>query len=296
MVKVENDVYRLNDIYFKSLMGNKHRKNLTLNFLNSILKRSAGDEFVNLKFRDKECLPEFKGEKVPALDILAVMNDGTQINIEVQVAAQDFYIRRAVYYCCRLHGDQLNRGEYYTKVMPTISIHLLDFAYFPDERYHRKVYLKDEETNEIISQDIEFHFIELPKITFGDIRRIRGAEAWFAYFSKDCSNADREVVAMNNPAIKDAVDFENRFFASDKMKRQYELSEKHRHDYISSIDYAHMQGKEEGFAEGIAEGQARGRAKERMNNAKSLLSNGLPLDIITKSLHLTDEEIEKLKR
>ncbi len=296
MVKVENDVYRLNDIYFKSLMGNKHRKNLTLNFLNSILNRSAGNEFVNLRFNDKDMLPKFKGEKVPALDILAVMNDGTQINIEVQVAAQDFYIRRAVYYCCRLHGDQLNRGEYYTKVMPTISIHLLDFAYFPDERYHRKVYLKDEETNEIISQDIEFHFIELPKITFGDIRRIRGAEAWFAYFSKDCSNADREVVAMNNPAIKDAVDFENRFFASDKMKRQYELSEKHRHDYISSIDYAHMQGKEEGFAEGIAEGQARGRAKERMNNAKSLLSNGLPLDIITKSLHLTDEEIEKLKR
>ena len=100
---------------------------------------------------------------------------------------------------------------------------------------------------------------------------------------------------MNNPVIKDAVDFENRFFATDEMKRQYELSEKHRHDYISSIDYAHMQGKEEGFAEGIAEGQARGRAKERMNNAKSLLSNGLPLDIIAKSLHLTDEEIKKLK-
>ena len=287
MVKVENDVYRLNDIYFKSLMGNKHRKNLTLNFLNSILNRSAGNEFVNLRFNDKDMLPKFKGEKVPALDILAVMNDGTQINIEVQVAAQDFYIRRAVYYCCRLHGDQLNRGEYYTKVMPTISIHLLDFAYFPDERYHRKVYLKDDKTNEIISQDIEFHFIELPKITFGDIRRIRGVEAWFAYFSKDCSNADREVVAMNNPAIKDAVDFENRFFASDKMKRQYELSEKHRHDYISSIDYAHMQG--------ITEGRAEGARERALKTAQNLLQIGLDVQTIARSVELPVEEIEKLK-
>ena len=32
---------RLNDLYFKRLLGDKNKKSLTLNFLNSILDRDA---------------------------------------------------------------------------------------------------------------------------------------------------------------------------------------------------------------------------------------------------------------
>ncbi len=41
---------------------------------------------------------------------------------------------------------------------------------------------------------------------------------------------------------------------------------------------------------GEAKGEAKGRAKERLANAKALLGNGVPLDVIVKSLHLTDDE------
>ena len=46
------------------------------------------------------------------------------------------------------------------------------------------------------------------------------------------------------------------------------------------------------YLEGIEEG----RAKERMNNARKLKENGVPLDIIAKSLSLTDEEIAQISR
>lgn len=54
-------------------------------------------------------------------------------------------------------------------------------------------------------------------------------------------------------------------------------------DNFCIVTTAHDKGVEEG------------RAEERLLNAKSLLDNGIPLDIIAKSLSLTEEEIEKIK-
>jgi hypothetical protein len=44
----------------------------------------------------------------------------------------------------------------------------------------------------------------------------------------------------------------------------------------------------------IAEGEAK-RAEERLSNAKALLDNGVPLEVIVNSLHLTEEETAALQ-
>ena len=43
-----------------------------------------------------------------------------------------------------------------------------------------------------------------------------------------------------------------------------------------------------------AGGYNKGRVEERIANAKALLDNGVPLKVIVKSLHLTDEEAAML--
>ncbi|MBR1933546.1 MAG: PD-(D/E)XK nuclease family transposase [Prevotella sp.] len=53
-------------------------------------------------------------------------------------------------------------------------------------------------------------------------------------------------------------------------------------------------GRKEGLEEGRKEGMEEGRKEERLANARSLLANGLPLDLIAKSLSLTHDEIEIL--
>lgn len=45
---------------------------------------------------------------------------------------------------------------------------------------------------------------------------------------------------------------------------------------------------------GRAEGRAEGRTEERIANARSLKENGVPIDVIAKSLSLTDEELAQL--
>jgi len=53
--------------------------------------------------------------------------------------------------------------------------------------------------------------------------------------------------------------------------------------------------RDESRAEGRAEGLAEGRAEEKLANARSLKENGVPVDIIAKSLGLTVEEINSCR-
>ena len=76
---------RLNDLYFKKLLGDKNRKNLTLSFLNAILNKDEREYFTDITFLDKDNEPLTLDGKLSKLDIRADLNDGTQVDIEVQV-------------------------------------------------------------------------------------------------------------------------------------------------------------------------------------------------------------------
>lgn len=62
---------RLNDVFFKSLLGSEERKALTLNFINSILERDENNAFIDLIFADKEVVPQRIHGKLSLLDVLA---------------------------------------------------------------------------------------------------------------------------------------------------------------------------------------------------------------------------------
>ena len=89
---------------------------------------------------------------------------------------------------------------------------------------------------------------------------------------------------------------------SDLERRRYFESQKEYWDNYSIMTTAEKKGRAEGLAEGraegraegLAEGEAKGRAEERLANARSLKLNGVPLEVIVKSLGLTADEIDKL--
>ena len=61
-------------------------------------------------------------------------------------------------------------------------------------------------------------------------------------------------------------------------------------DTIAVMEGQYLEGMEKGEEKGRAEG----REEERMKNARSLKENGVPIDVITKSLGLTADEIAQL--
>ena len=107
---------RLNDIFFKYLLGSEERKNYTLNFLNTTLDLSGDAMFTDLTFADKEKPPQMTDGKVSILDILAITNKGTRVNIEVQICKYRYMAERALYYWSRIYGGQLQKKESYDKL------------------------------------------------------------------------------------------------------------------------------------------------------------------------------------
>ena len=163
---------RLNDVFFKSLLGSEERKALTLNFINSILDRHDDDAFVDLVFADKEVVPQRIHGKLSLLDVLAEMNDGTRFHIEVQVLLDECMANRTLYYWGRIYSRELEAGEPYQHLRPVITIDLLNYDQFPQyDAYSHAYHIANDETHDVLTNHLEMHFIELQKIHISDIKK-----------------------------------------------------------------------------------------------------------------------------
>ena len=80
--------------------------------------------------------------------------------------------------------------------------------------------------------------------------------------------------------------------------REYEESVKIYRDLTNVVNTAERKGREKGLAEGreegLAEGRAEGREEVRLNTARKMKADVMPLDLIAKYTGLTIEVIETL--
>lgn len=159
---------RLNDLYFKKLLGDKNRKNLTLSFLNAILNKDEREYFTDITFLDKDNEPLTLDGKLSKLDIRADLNDGTQVDIEVQVCPFKFMAERSLYYWSKMYSEQLEKSAEYKKLKKAIAINLLAFDYLEDEQDWHNIYnllkflsLQDNLSNSFLTHLIHLQFSSL---------------------------------------------------------------------------------------------------------------------------------------
>lgn len=278
-------VNMLNDVFFKSLLCDDRHKELTLNFLNSILNRTGDEAFYDIEFLDKEIDPIIEAGKVSILDIRAKMNDDTYVNVEVQIAKPVDMKKRAMFYWSKLYSYQIGKGEDYSLLKDVISINLLNFILFKEhKRCHSSCHITDDFDKNTVIKDFEMHFIELPKFKISDIKRLKKSEKWFALFSNKCTDEELEEIAMSEPSIKKALEYQNYFMHDEKLRYKYELQEKAIRDYNSSM----RASKQEGIQEGIQ--------SERKTIAINLLKANMSIDFVSKNTGLNEQEILHLQQ
>lgn len=290
---MKTKINMLNDVFFKALLCDDRHKDLTLTFLNDILNRTGNEVFCDLEFLDKEIDPIIDAGKVSILDIRAKMNDNTQVNIEVQIAKPKDMKKRAVYYWSKLYSYQIGEGEDYSLLNSVISINLLNFKLFTEhDRYHTSCHITDDFDKKIIIKDFEMHFIELPKFKLGDIKRLRKSDKWIALFSNKCTDKELEEIAMSEPAIKKALEYQAYFMHDEKLRHKYELQEKAMRDYNSSM----LAAKEEARQEGLEEGMEKGKQEEKIRNAINFLKLGADPVFVAKGTQLDLTKILELQK
>ena len=282
-------INRMNDFYFKYLLGSEQRKHLTIQFLNAVLYENEETQIEDVSFLDTDQNPRFVHEKLSQLDILARTNTGTQIDIEVQVLKHAYLSERFLYYWAGLYSSQLKEKEQYTRLNPTISIILLDFMYLPETAWHNVYHICNDISKQRLTDHFAMHFIEIKKFTYSDIKKLTKLGTWAAYFS-NCGAKEMEVLTMNNTVMKDVEKAEHAFTSDETMRYQYMLREKAIRDYYSGLGDA----KQEGIAIGEKRGEERGRKQEKMANILGMLREGIDVAVIAKIMSCSVEEIQQI--
>lgn len=207
-----------------------------------------------------------------------------------------------------MYSEQLEKGAEYKKLKKAIAINLLAFDYLEDEQEWHNIYnLLNVKSHKKLTDHIEIHFLELPKFTLKDMRKIRASEAWLAYFSGKYSKEELEEIAMTTPAIKEAVEFEDTFLQDKIERRAYEQREKAIRDYYSYISAFKEEGLEQGMKEGLEQGLKqgleqgleqglkKGLQENKIQNVVNGLKEGIDINIIAKITKVSIQDIEKIK-
>lgn len=233
----------LNDYLFKFIFGREERKRITLNFLNAVLDLNDMEELRDITFIDRDLEPEFEEDKLSRLDLYGVANDGSRINIEVQLVNWRNMEKRTLYYWAKMY-QSIHRGEDYVRLNRAITINLLNFILLPQPKPHTMYGLYDLQSGHRLTEDIEIHFIEVPKFEVKSIKELKRLEKWMAYFSNKLNDEEMEELAMSETAIREALDAEHIFMQDDIERWQYEQREKAVRDYISAMHASRDEGME----------------------------------------------------
>ncbi len=247
---------RLNDVFFKALLGSEERKTLTLNFINAILNREGSNAFTSITFSDKEIVPPRIDRKLSFLDVLVKMDDGTRVHVEVQVLMDECMVNRSLYYWGRIYSRELDKGDLYADLRPVIKINLLDFNQFPQyDTYVNTYHIMNDDTHDILTNHLEMHFIELKKIHISDIKKLKRSERWIAYFSPNFTDQERRALAMSDTAIREAMDYEKQFATNNELKSAYWEHERTMRDIASALYSREKAGQERGERIGQERGE-----------------------------------------
>lgn len=128
--------------------------------------------------------------------------------------------------------------------------------------------------------DLEIHFIELKKFRFSDIKKLKKADTWIACFSSKCTDEERRIIAMTNPAIKEALNYEMLFSQDEVKRREYELQEKAIRDYNATMLYNRNEGKKE----------------EKIESVIRYLKLGISPEIISRGSELNLQEVLEIQK
>jgi len=272
------------DFGFKYLFGTEPNKDITLELVNALLQ---GKEVIkSLTLLPTEQLGDTKDDRRSVFDIYCENEQGDKIIIEMQKADQQWFKDRSVYYSSFPIRQQGEKGQWRFGLKAVYTIGILDFVFDEDkddqEYYHHVVKLMDVNTKEVFYDKLTYIYLEMPKFQKTEEELETIADKWL-YALKNLTRLLERPKALQDRIFKKFFDVAEIANLSKEEYVKYLESEKIYYDNDGAIRTAE------------AKGEAKGRAKERLSNAKALLGNGVPLEVIVKSLHLTDDEAAMLR-
>ena len=288
MIKnINNDNFLMmpkNDYVFKRIFGDENNKDILIDFLKSVLKIEISD----IHILNSELPKENIADKKSILDIRATIDNGINVDIEIQVARTIYMPQRSLYYWSKIYCEQLEVSERYSKLKKVICINILDFDTLGTKKYHSVFKIRETEENFVLTDLLEIHFLEMKKLK--DYNEKDPLSQWINFIKAD-SKEVLEKMAKVNPKIDKAVTVLETMCQDKKARAEYLSREMALHDEVTRLEEALEEGRKEGIKEGIEEGIA----KKSMEIALEMLKDKEPIEKIMRYSSLSKEDILKIK-
>ena len=226
---------------------------------------------------------------VTSIDVLAELNDGTQVIIEIQVAYQFDFIKRLWLYLCNQvtkNADEHKKEGVEThrlaeEMLPVYSIAIMQKRYFNDEEMihvycHKekntnnelKIYFKGFEEEQNLSL---MGFLELDKYNEDKIEEYK-KERWVEFFGNQPYTQTPEKILEQADRIVRRIDW------TKEEREMYDERTRYIQAYLGHLATVEKEKKDarmEGLEEGIEKGKAHGIEYGKKMMIISLIKDGL---------------------
>lgn len=292
----------MNDVAFQWVFGREANRDILIAMLNEFIPDRHIAEVTLYKQRQ---IPFSKELKRSVFDISCVTDDGTLVDVEVQLRKQDWFADRCLYYSTFDIQGQISEGmeEYALKPVYVVSIDGFTRKHGPewDGRVLSHYALYESSTNELMTDNLHFVFVELGHFDKKWDELVDDRERLYFCFKhlKEMSHLPEEFkngvlarLAGQSEVANMPLEIRTKYFKN--MTTEIDK----RAQMLCAMREAKAEGRAEGHAEGhaegLAEGEAKGREEKTIETASKLKTTGVAIDIIAHCTGLSIDIIEKL--
>ena len=183
-----------------------------------------------------------------------------------------------------MYIEDFEEGDKYYYLNKCITINIVGKGFNLNDEVHSKYVLKEEKTNQKLTDMVEIHFLNLEKTK--EIKTINDHLINWLQFIDTNDKEVREMLAKTSPVLKILNQKVNVLSLSPDEKKLYEARMKLKSDIAT---YSEAE-----FNRGIKEGKEEGEKKAKTAMAKTMKENKYDVLEIMKLTGLSQQEIEAL--
>lgn len=211
--------------------------------------------------------------KYGILDVRVRMKNGSQMDLEMQVAPFEFWNNRVIFYLSKMYAEQVKEGDKYKNLKPCIHVSILNFNLFhEDQTCFREIAFCDLTTKQKYTDLLEIYVLELKKLP-PEQKEEPLIIKWMRFLAAE-SREDFEKMAGEDNYINEAYEVLQKLSADERKRLEYEARQKAIRDYDSQMSSSRE--------EGIRIGEERG--EDRLNRLYEKLMKDQRSDDLMKAI------------
>lgn len=278
------------DRVFKLILTSPEATQGLMNLISSIIGRTV----VDVVPLPNALAPGDTEEKAERFDVNCKIDDGSQINLEMQAShmiedldGQHRNLKgKSVYYLTDLHSSQPAKGlRRYDRLARSYQITFCSYTIFPNTKdYMNSFSLRHDTTGELLSDAISLTFVELSKLSEvvkKPVRDMTDLDKWSVFLQYAPDLEHREIVNKvieSEEVLQVAGDLLMNISKDERERAIYRSRRKFQTDLQSDL----------------ATAEDRGRRQSAFTIAKNLLSMDMPREQVAAATGLTLKDLESI--